>query len=90
MIAIGLSILALWLALAALAGVRQLKSALALLLDRATRAEREHTDTLEARTRELEAARARLEALRQKYEFTVKQFQASVAIDGPLGSRRIQ
>lgn len=42
------------------------------------------------RTEDLKAATARLQALQQKYEVTLRLYRDSVAIDGPLASRRVQ
>jgi hypothetical protein len=42
------------------------------------------------RTEEVKTCTAKIQALQQKYETTLKLYQESVAIDGPLGSKRVQ
>jgi hypothetical protein len=81
---------ALLLALSARLALDRLERALVGLMDLTTAHEDATTAAIEARTKELEAARAHLEQLRHKYETTLKLYQDSVAIDGPLGSKRVQ
>jgi hypothetical protein len=68
----------------------RLERAVVGLIDLTTAKEDATTAAIEARTKELEAARAHLEHLRKKYETTLKLYQESIAIDGPLGSKRVQ
>ena len=42
------------------------------------------------RREEIQALMARLQALQHQYEVTLRLYQDSVAIDGPLASRRLQ
>jgi hypothetical protein len=42
------------------------------------------------RAEDVKALQARLQALEQKYETTLRLYQSSVALDMPLGPRRVQ
>lgn len=68
----------------------RLERAVVGLMEITTAKEAATTAAIEARTKELETARARLEQLRHKYETTLKLYQDSIAIDGPLASKRLQ
>jgi hypothetical protein len=89
-IAFCVSAWALLIAISARLDTVRLERTIAEMLNALTTEDAARTAALIERTHELEAARARLEQLRHKYETTLKLYQDSVAIDGPLGSKRIQ
>jgi len=81
---------AFWIAIAAAIKNQALELRIVQVLQRAEDEEVARTTALELldhvmlkRTEELKAATAKIEALRHQYE-------TSIAIDGPLGSRRVQ
>ena len=89
-VALSVALWALYIAVIATIETRGHRDALVKLIELVTVAQDEHTAAIQARTKELEVARAHIEALRRKYETTLKLYQESVAIAGPLGSKRVQ
>jgi len=81
---------ALLVAISARLDTVRLERTIAQMLDVMTVEDQARPAALVERTNELHAARARLEQLRHKYETTLKLYQDSIAIDGPLGSKRVQ
>jgi uncharacterized membrane-anchored protein YhcB (DUF1043 family) len=91
------SALALFIACGAALAGRAYHRALILALaqvDRETSATQTALEQIEelllGRQKELERSTELIAALRHKYETTYKLYQESIAIDGPLGSRRLQ
>jgi hypothetical protein len=92
-IALGVAGWALWVAFVALVTARSTHQALAAILKRATEEEtakeaalRELHDQTLRHTEEVKAATARIQALRAQ----IREHQADIAIDFPLGSKRVQ
>jgi flagellar biosynthesis/type III secretory pathway M-ring protein FliF/YscJ len=96
-LALGVALWALWFAFAAIITARSAMQSLATILQRAADEEaaketalRLLDDVMLKRTEEVKTCTAKIQALQQKYETTLKLYQESVAIDGPLGSKRVQ
>ncbi len=81
---------AIWIAHVALVANLQARQIVAQLLELATEAEAARATILEARTKDIEALRSNLDHVRRKYQEAIDLYQASLTIDGPLGSKRIQ